>query len=621
MPTDPSQPPSAPDTTPAASRGGILDAIEWIGNKLPDPVLLFLFGAILVMVLSQIAVWTAWEVQPVTPVQVVGEDGESAVTFVDAGDVITPVSLLTPDGLYWALSSMVENFMGFAPLGVVLTGMLGIGVAERTGMLGAMLKAFMLVVPKYLLTPTMVFLGIMSSMGIDAGYVVLPPLAAALYKSVGRSPLAGLAAVFAGVSAGFNANLFVTGLDPMLAELSQTGAQVIEPGYAVAATCNWWFMIASTFVITMTGWCVTSWFVERRLSKKAPEDGGPSPIDEHAMDDQGMKAEESTSLLIGAGVMGGLIVLMIALVMIPGSPLYDPQVPNPADEARPLLADITPDARIDDSYTSQAFEGEGVMHGIDRDGDGAIDTARVFVRDDGTTLTVRSPQFPRWVDAVTPLIFLGFVLPGIAYGVSIGSIKGSKDAARVMIESIAAMAPIIVLAFFAAQFIEYLKYSQLDRMLAYAGGISLAKAELGTGTLVIAFILLTMVFNMFVGSMSAKYTMFAPIFVPMLMFVGISPELTQAAYRIGDSTTNIITPLNAYLVIILVFMQKHAPRGGMGTLISMMMPYTVVFTIVWSVMLLIWIQAGWDLGPGGPLAYEPAASAEVASAASLEGQG
>ena len=595
------------DTQPSltgkpATKGGLLDAIEWVGNKLPDPVLLFLFGAVFIMVASQVAVSVGWEVQPKEAVISIDEaSGEELVTFVDDIDKppLTATSLLSADGLFWCVNSMVDNFMAFPPLGVVLVGMLGIGVAERTGLLAAVLKAFMLVVPNRLLTPTMVFLGIMSSMGVDAGYVVLPPLAAALYKSVGRSPLAGLAAVFAGVSAGFNANLFVTGLDPMLAEFSQVGARVVDENYAVAATCNWWFMIASTFVITFAGWLTTAFFVERRLNRKRAEDGGPGALGDADVDSQRLNADERRGLAWGGVTMAGLIVLMVALTLIPGSPLYDKTVPSLADDGGRMLADsfvgpVDLDAQPDPSLV---VPGEGYYTDA---------TRTVFVTDGGEALQVRSPQFARWVDAVTPLIFLGFIIPGLVYGVVLGSLRTSKDAARIMIESMAAMAPIIVLAFFAAQFIEYLDHSQLGRMLAFSGGQVLAEADLSPGMIIIAFILMTMVFNLFVGSMSAKYAIFAPIFIPMLMFVGISPELTQAAYRIGDSTTNIITPLNAYLVIILVFMQKHAPRGGMGTLIAMMMPYTVVFTIVWCIMLLIWMQLGFDLGPAGPLSYTPA---------------
>ncbi|MEO1536040.1 MAG: AbgT family transporter, partial [Planctomycetota bacterium] len=413
------------------------------------------------------------------------------------------------------------------------------------------------------------------------------------------SPLAGLAAVFAGVSAGFNANLFVTGLDPMLAEFSQVGARVVDENYAVAATCNWWFMIASTFVITFAGWLTTALFVERRLNRKSAEDGGPGALGEADVDSQRLNSDEKRGLAWGGVTMVGLVVLMIGLTLVPGSPLHDKTVPSLADDGGRLLADsfagpVDLDAQPDPSLV---VAGEGYYTDA---------TRTVFVTDAGEAFQVRSPQFARWVDAVTPLIFLGFIIPGLVYGVVLGSLRTSKDAARIMIESMAAMAPIIVLAFFAAQFIEYLDHSQLGRMLAFSGGQVLAEADLSPGMIIIAFILMTMVFNLFVGSMSAKYAIFAPIFIPMLMFVGISPELTQAAYRIGDSTTNIITPLNAYLVIILVFMQKHAPRGGMGTLIAMMMPYTIVFTIVWCIMLLIWMQLGLDLGPAGPLSYTPA---------------
>src|SRR5690606_31558651 len=218
-------------------------------------------------------------------------------------------------------------------------------------------------------------------------------------------------------------------------------------------------------------------------------------------------------------------------------------------------------------------------------------------------------NFPRWVDVIVPLIFLTFLIPAIVYGAVIGNVKSSKDVAGLFSDSMAYMAPIIVLAFFAAQFIEYFRYSQLDQMLAHAGGAWLAEQQMPAAALIVSFILVTMVFNLFIGSMSAKYAMFAPIFVPMLMLAaGISPELIQAAYRIGDSTTNIITPLNAYLVIILVVMQKFAPRAGMGTLIAMMLPYTLVFTVVWIVLLLVWMALGLDLGPEGPLVYRPAAA-------------
>ena len=536
-------------TDAAPATGGLLGRIEWLGNKLPDPATLFLVGTLLVMALSAVAVGAGWEVVHELPrvqadgsvqwqvVQetVVGADG--AETLQDK--VSRPTSLLTGDGLFWLLSTLVKNFTGFAPLGVVLVGMLGIGLAERVGLIAVLLKYLMQWVPARFLTPAMVFLGVMSSAGIDAGYVVLPPLAAAVFRAAGRSPVAGIAAAFAGVSAGFNANLMITGLDPMLAGFDTEGARVLDPGYSVAATCNWFFAIASTFLITAAGWWTTSVFVERRLAGKGPDEGGPVPVSAEALADQQVRPEERRALRNALGA----VVLLLGIF-----------------------------------FTAANLEGWALQ------GQGA--------------------HFARWVEVIVPLLFLLFTVPSLVYGFSIGALKDDKGVAKMMIEAIAAMAPIIVLAFFAAQFIEVFKHSGLDRMAALAGGQALGKAELPASLLIVAFIGVTVLFNLFVGSMSAKYAMFAPIFIPMFMLVGISPELTQAAYRIGDSVSNIITPLNAYLVIVLVFLKKEMPRAGMGTLISTMLPYTVVFTIVWTIMLVVWMALGLPLGIEGPLEYQ-----------------
>ena len=532
--------PHQPAQTRSSATGGFLDAIERIGNRLPDPTTLFLVGALFIVFLSDIAARGEWTVVQRLPEQVILQDGSAGVAWRETGETFTSTSLLTPDGLFWVVGNMVENFMRFPPLGVVLVGMLGIGVAERTGMIATVLKAFMLAVPGRLLTPAMVFIGIMSSLTLDAGYVILPPLAAALYKAVGRSPLAGLAAVFAGVSAGFNANLFVTGLDPLLAGLSTAGAQTIDTAYQVAATCNWYFMIASTVVMTLVGWLVTAWFVERRLAGKSPEEGGPAPATSAGPEEHAMTSVEKRGMVRASLAFCVVLSAIVFMIMWPGAPLYG--------------------------------------------------TGRLF---------------DRWVEAIVPLLLFCFILPGIVYGISVGAIKNDKDAARLLIETIATMAPIIVLAFFAAQFIAYFQYSGLGRMLAMAGGQALGQAQMPAWMLVIAFILVTLVFNLLIGSMSAKYALFAPIFIPMFMMVGISPELTQAAYRIGDSVSNTITPLNPYLVIILVFMRQFVPRGGMGTLISTMLPYTVVFAVIWTLVLVIWMAMGIPLGPAGGLVYVP----------------
>lgn len=512
-------------TAPASLQSRLLDWIERLGNRLPHPMTLFIIGAIVVLILSQIAAWSGWSVE-----------GERAV------------GLLEGEGAYWAIQSLVSNFTGFRPLGVVLVGMLGIGIAERTGAIGALLKVCMLITPARLLTPAMIFLGIMSSMALDAGYVVLPPIAAALYKSVGRSPLVGLATVFVGVSAGFSANLIITGLDPLLAELSTEGATLLDPGYQVAATCNWWFMIVSTFLLTAVGWGVTAWFVEPRYAAKPADEGGPSAVTEEDLASQQITPEEVRGLKASGVTLLGFAVILLLLI-------------NPGD----LLPYQPP------------------LQGADG-------------------------PFPKWVAAIVPLLFFFFLMPGLAYGWAAGTIRNDHDVAGMMGKTMAEMGPYIVLAFFAAQFVAYFEHSNLGKMLALTGGSALAAAELPSWLLIIGFILLVMVANMFIGSASAKYAFFAPVFVPMFMKGGqLSPELTQAAYRVGDSCSNIITPLNPYVVIILVFMQKYMPRGGIGTLVALMLPYAIVFAVIWSALLLLWMTTGADLGPSGPLHYTPSA--------------
>ena len=608
----------------AKGRSGVLDAIEWVGNKLPDPATLFLLGTMLVMVLSHMAFTLDWKVVGEQPAfeKVALPDGSletNAVidpdtgeqVWIETGQTYQSNSLMTREGLYWLINNLVDNFMAFPPLGVVLVGMLGIGVAERTGLLAAILKAVMLVVPGSLLTPAMVFTGIMSSMTLDAGYVVLPPLAAALYKSVGRSPLAGIAAVFAGVSAGFNANLLVTGLDPMLAGFSTPAAQIIDSNYRVAATCNWGFMAVSTVVITLTGWMVTAIFVERRLEKKSPEEGGPLHPTADELDAQRLKPAEISALMKSVGALAIAFGLVLAAILIPGAPLHTYTMPvagSPGETVEAELWQPMHEGRaVTADWTLNEMQDAAVFTDVETGGSVAVPVpAGAYVTESGKVLVPSSEHFQRWVNAIVPILFFCFLIPAIVYGFAYGNLKNDKDIARLMIDSMAAMAPIVVLAFFAAQFTESFKYSGLDRMLAMEGGQVLGKSGLPPYVLMIAFILVVLVFNLFVGSMSAKYAMFAPIFIPMFMMVGISPELTQAAYRIGDSVSNIITPLNAYLVIILVFMQKYVPKAGMGTLISTMLPYTIVFTIVWSILLVLWMMLGIPLGPDGPLWYDPA---------------
>ena len=580
-------------TTKAGSNGGWLGWIERIGNRLPDPATLFLIGTVLVMIASAVAARTQWVVEERLPEQTaaLGQAAEpsahadTSVKWVATGNTYEASNILTRDGLFWAISSMVKNFINFAPLGIVLVGMLGIGIAERTGFIGSALKAMLMVVPGRLLTPAVVFMGIMSSLTSDAGYIILPPLAAALYKAVGRAPLAGLAAVFAGVGAGFNANLFITSLEPLLAGLANGGAQVIDPGYQLNPACNWWFMIASTVAMTGVGWFVADGIVEKRLAGKPPEEGGPTPVDAGDLTAQKLSSEDWRALKISTGVFIAGLVVVLALIMVPGSPLYTYQMESPTNPGQMVAAELI---HMENRTVLTTLE---IWLGFHYTGDIFVPSAN---------------NVQRWVKAIVPLVFIVFIIPGIVYGVVQKKIRSDRDVARLLTDSMAGMASIIVMAFFAGQFVEHFKYSGLDKMLAMTGGQALGQAALPTSLLLVAFILMTMCFNMFVGSMSAKYTMFAPIFIPMFMMVGIAPELTQCAYRIGDSVTNCITPLNPYMVIMLAFMKNIAPKGGMGTLISTMLPFSIIFSIFWTILLLVWVALGIPLGPDGHLVYPPA---------------
>ena len=584
-----------PETGARGPLAVFLDVIETVGNRLPDPTVIFLAGAIAVMVLSHVGHVAGWSVEkpvaaPLTepvldpatgePLRVRAtetqgrrqvlvmdgdepalrevrqpvleadeETGEPRLVIEETKQTVTAVSLLDRDGFTWVMNNIVSNFTGFHPLGIVLVAMLGIGVAEKTGVISTLLKALMLITPLKLLNPAMVFIGILASVAADAGYVVLPPLAAALYKSVGRSPMAGMAAVFAGVSAGFSANLVITSLDPLLAGLAQEGANILDPGYTVAVTANYYFMIVSTFVLTMIGWAVTSWFVEPRFRRKPADEGGPAPLTAEDEAARRISKDEVSGLLVAGAVHVVALALCLGLIFVPGAPLHS---------------------------------GPG--------------------------------EAPRWGDAIVPMLLFVFLAPAIAYGVRLGTLEKETDTKRVdvgvaklMAQSMADMGPYIVLAFTAAQFVAFFNHSQIGVMLAIVGGEFLAGLDMPGWLLVSVFILVVMLGNLFIGSASAKFAFFAPVFVPMFMGVGISPELTMAAYRVGDSITNIVTPLLPYFVVILVFMQKYAPKAGIGTLVALMLPYSVAFWAVWTIMLIVWMMLGVPLGPGGPLEYVPAA--------------
>ncbi|HMN95621.1 MAG TPA: AbgT family transporter [Phycisphaerales bacterium] len=504
-----------------------LDLVERIGNRLPDPVTLFMVGALSVLVGSAIAAHLGWSMTYLARTA----DGSLAEQTVVAR------SLLAGEDFRWVWTNLVTNFTGFPPLGVVLVCMLGIGVAERTGLLAAALKLLVTVTPVAALTPMMIFAGILSNVASDAGYIVLPPLAALIFAKVGRAPLVGLAAVFAGVAAGFSANLVPSSLDPLLQGLTQSAAGIIDQGHRVNILCNYYFMIVSTFVLTLTGWAVTRWIVEPRFSaaeialqKASLAEGGADLSDDRVSpaEKRGLLAALATLLVAGAGYF--------ALVLMPSSPLSGTFIKN-------------------------------------------------------------NLEVPVWPDTVVPAMFILFFLPGITYGIAARTIRTDRDVAGMMGRTMSTMGMYVVLAFFAAQFVAWFDRSNLGRLTALTGADLLQSMDLPPLGLVAAIILLVGFLNLFLGSASAKWALIAPVLVPMFMRLGISPELSQAAYRVGDSATNPIAPLNPYLVVVLVYVQRCVPKAGLGTLISLMLPYSLVFLIVWTILLVGYVGLGFALGP------------------------
>ncbi|MDR5659196.1 AbgT family transporter [Serpentinicella sp. ANB-PHB4] len=493
-----------------------LDVIEFVGNKLPHPVTLFVLLSLIVIIISDIAARAGVVVE-----------FERLVSGELQAETVEAVSLLTKDGIRRIFSEAVGNFTGFPPLGTVLVAMLGVGVAEGTGLIQAALRKLVLVTPARLITLVVIFAGIMSNVASDAGYVVLVPLGALIFLSFGRHPLAGLAAAFAGVSGGFSANLAIGTLDPLLGGISQSAAQMYTPGYIVDPTANWYFMIVSTFVIMAVGTFVTEKIVEPRL--------GEFKGDAEVNIDQITK-EESKGLVWALIALLGFTAVILALVV--------PQ--------------------------------NGIL------------------RNDAGEILGSTP----FMGGLVPIIALGFLIPGIAYGIAAKTVKNDKDVAGFMGKAMASMGGYLALAFVMAQFVEYFNWTNLGTILAVQGADFLEATGLVGLPMLIGFIIVSGFINLFIGSASAKWAIMAPIFVPMLMRLGYSPEFTQLAYRIGDSTTNIITPLMSYFAVIVAFAQKYDKKTGIGTLISTMLPYSIFFLVAWALLFIVWFIIGLPIGPG-----------------------
>lgn len=493
--------------------GGILNAIERAGNKLPHPYILFLWLCLILAVASLIC--------SLTGVSVIDPSTE---------ETVVAQNLLSPDGLRWLLENMLTNFQSFTPLGLVLAMQMAIGFCENSGLLTTALRKAILGVPLWALTATVLFLGINGSIASEASIIVVPALAAAAFETVGMHPIAGLLAGYAATNAGFTACIIVAGTDVLLAGVTETTAQLVDPAAKVLATGNWYFMMVSVFTLTIAGVIVNKKFIVPRLGAYQACADTPADSDGREISDEQRKG------LRAAGIFSLAYIALLAVLVIPSN---------------------------------------GILRG-----------------EDGSILN--GP----FITGLVPILIIYFILVGLLYGKVTGKIKSSADVPALMAKSLESMTGYIVLVFVIAQFINMFNYTNLGMIIAVKGA-GLLKAAGFTGIpLMLFFILLCCLVNLFMTSGTAKWYIFAPILVPMMMMLGYSPEFAQLIYRIGDSTTNAITPIYPYIPIAIGMAKKYDKDFGMGSLISMMLPYSAAFLITWIIQLIIWVTLNLPIGPG-----------------------
>ena len=505
-----------------------LDKIEAAGNKLPHPMTIFFYLSVLVVVVSGIGSLMGWSAT--------GEMYNSSTGVVEE-TTVNIVNLFSFSGLRYMLTSAVSNFTGYAPLGFTLVIMLGIGVAEHSGWLNGLIRKVVEITPEFLVTPMVVFIGVMTNIAENAGYVVFIPLAAMIFRAYKKHPLAGVAAGFAGVSGGFSANLIIGSTDTILSGFSDAAAKTLDPSYSVSALSNWYFMIVSTFVITAIGTFVTEKIIIPRLgSYKENGDGTLVEPSEH------MTEKENHALKVANWVFVAIVALYV-------------------------IACIPQNSFMRNAETGSLIE-------------------------DSTLL-----------NSIIPLFTLLFFIPALVYGKICGVFKSDKDVVGAFSKSIASVSGFVAMAFVAAQFTNYFTYTNIGRILSFKGAELLQSMNIHPIGLMVCFVILTGFINLFMASASAKYAIFAPVFVPMFMRMGLSPEVTQVAYRIGDSSMNIIAPVLAWIPYILTIMRKYDKDSGWGTLVSSMIPYSLAFLIGWTILLVIWMVLDLPLGPGAPVFY------------------
>ena len=492
-----------------------LGFVERAGNKLPHPFTLFVMLMVLVMIVSMVA-----------------SNAGISVLHPTSGETVVAKNLLSGEGILWIFANLIKNFTGFAPLGLVLTMTLGIGLAEKVGFMSAFMRRFMLGAPDRVLLYAVFFIGIIGNIASDAAIIIIPPLAGALFLSTKRNPIVGIAAGYAATCAGFTANILIAGTDALLAGITQEAAQGITAGIQVSPAVNYYFMIASTFVLTVVGAWVTKRFVIPQVGEYKPAAGIDLSSESFEVTKQEKKA------LRNAGIFTLLFFAMILFILYPQDSIF-------------------------------------------RGPEGSI---------------VPSP----FLNSIVPFLLFWFIGLSVAYGVTAKTIKKESDVPKFMASAIEDMSGYIVLVFVIAQFVQFFNWTNLGLILAVNLSSLLTDLNMTGLPMVLGIVLISSFVNLFIGSGGAKWALLAPVFVPMFMLLGYTPEYAQLAYRIGDSFTNALTPLFPYFPILLGFIAKYdKDKAKIGTVMAITMPYTIAFGVVWMIQLAIWHLANLPLGPGG----------------------
>ena len=551
--TDTAQPAAAAPEHTFMQR--VLDAIERLGNKMPDPAILFLWLCLGVILLSQALQWLDVKAtyQVVAPPPVVAEqtyyggssepsyvgptEPEPATDYKVRTETTKVKGLLSVDGVRFLFTSFVDNFRNFAAVAIILVVMIGVGLAEAAGLIGALIRRLVAVSSSATLTFIIVLLGMISSVASDAGYLVLIPLGAVAFKSVGRNPLAGIAAAFAGVAAGFGVNFLITPLDGVLTEITNDASALVDPNAEIDLAANLYFGIASALFVTIVLTIVTARLVEGRIGPWDPAEA--SEVTEEA-EVQTDPADEARGLRYALWATLAVVAVIALLTAIPGAPLRNPE------------------------------------------------TGRVIGD---------SP----FMDSLILIISLIFFAAGLGYGRGTGTIKSSDEVLSSITKSWAGLASLLFLFLLIAQFIAYFNFSNMAQVAAVHLGDLLERADIGAVWLLIGFMLVTMVVDLIMPAAIAKWAILAPIFIPLLIRLNVTPQTVLAAYRVGDSPLNVVTPLMAYFPLIVVFVKRYQRSAGIGTVVSLMLPYVFILSVAWTLFFVAWYLIGIPLGPGSPV--------------------